>query len=507
MTMARPLLTRFALSALSGTLLALTMPGIDMGWLAWVALVPLLIALDDRSASAAFGIALPFGLIWAISAHRWYPFVLGPSGFALMVLVGFFYAALIQLGVWLRGRVAAHAPSSVLLGMLALPLAWTAGEFLRYAAPVTGTWWFALLANSQWQNPPALQVLTLTGLPGLAFMLMLVNVALAHLVRVLLRRKTVTLEPIIALTVVGAIVGWGYLTIAPLPPNGFTVVATVDLANTDPAIQASGEADAAGYQASTPAQSQAIFAVNAALTRSARAAAPAFVVWPEHEIAAIDDTLIRPQLATLARELQTYLVVDMVWQTPTGKYDTALLIGPDGTEIGRQAKINITDGERAAGFQAGPSSHQVFTTPYGRVGLGVCWDRHITTITRRLAQQGAQIVLMPDDSDFGTPWFPPYHAADSVFRAVENRVAFALGSVSGIAQVIDPYGRMSAQSSIDTRQVIAGTTFVLDERTLYTRWGDWFGWLTVGIVVILIGLRVLPGRARRSSQDHAHHDR
>ncbi|NTU84273.1 MAG: apolipoprotein N-acyltransferase, partial [Chloroflexales bacterium] len=344
--MARPLLTRLALSALSGILLALAMPGIDLGWLAWVALVPLLIAIDELPAGAAFRVALPFSLVWAISAHRWYPFVLGPTGLALMPLVGVFHAGLIRLGVWLRGQAALHTVGGELLGLLALPLAWTAGEFLRFAAPVTGDWWFALLANSQWRNPPALQVITLTGTPGLAFTLMLANVALARLVRVALRRAPFTLAPVLALAAVGAVVGWGALTLPPPPADRFTVAVTVDLANTDPAIQASGEGSAAGYRASTPAQSQAIFDVNAALTRSVSTAGPAFVVWPEHEIADIDDPLIRPQLAALARELQAYLVVDTVWQAPTGMHDTALLIGPDGAEVGRQAKVNITDGER-----------------------------------------------------------------------------------------------------------------------------------------------------------------
>jgi apolipoprotein N-acyltransferase len=271
------------------------------------------------------------------------------------------------------------------------------------------------------------------------------------------------------------------------------------MVNADPAIQASGEAAGAGYRASSPAQSQSIFDVNAALTRTLAAADPAFVVWPENEIADADDPLIRPQLAALARELQTYLVVDTVWQAPGSMYDTALLIGPDGQEVGRQAKTAVTAGELVAGFAPGPTTHEVFATPYGRVGLGVCWDRHQTTVTRRLAQQGAQLILMPDDSDFGTAAFPPYHAADSVFRAVENRVAFAVGSVSGPAQVIDPYGRMSARSAINERGAVSGTTFVVDESTLYTRWGDWFGWLLVGAAVLLALWRVRNRRQRTHS--------
>src|SRR5690606_13265156 len=211
-----------------------------------------------------------------------------------------------------------------------------------------------------------------------------------------------TPAPLIALAAVAAVLGWGALAIPAPPAEGISIGATVDMANTDPAIQASGEAAGAGYRASTPAQSQAIFDVNAALSRSLAAERPAFIVWPENEIADADDPLIRPQLAALARELQTYLVVDTVWQAPSGMHDTALLIGPDGQELGRQAKIAVTSGELEAGFVAGPPTHQVFTTPYGLVGLGVCWDRHTPTVTRRLAQQGAQLVLMPDDSDFGT---------------------------------------------------------------------------------------------------------
>ncbi len=484
-----PTLGRLALSALSGALVALAMPGVDHGWLAWFALVPLLLAVESLPARAAFGVALPFGLIWAVSAHRWYPYVLGPAGIALMPLVGCFYASLVQLGVWLRGERPAAG------GLIALPLAWTAGEFLRAAAPVTGEWWFAQLANSQWLSPPALQVLSLTGAPGLALMLMVSNVALSRLALVALRREALAPAPLLALGGVAAVVAWGALVVPPPPAEGIVIGATVDLANTDPAIQASGEAAGAGYRASTPEQSQAIFDVNAALTRSLAAAGPAFIVWPEHEIADADDPLIRPQLAALAREMGAYLVVDTVWQAPSGMHDTALLLGPDGQEVGRQAKVAVTSGELAAGFVPGPPVHQVFATPYGRVGLGVCWDRHSTTVTRSLAREGAQLVLMPDDSDFGTAAFPPYHAADSVFRAVENRVAFALGSVSGPAQVIDPYGRMSARSAIDERGAIVGATFVVEGRTLYTRWGDWFGWLTVGAAGLLALRRARAPRA------------
>jgi len=168
-------------------------------------------------------------------------------------------------------------------------------------------------------------------------------------------------------------------------------------------------------------------------------------------------------------------------------HDTALMVGPDGKEIGRRAKINTTDGEVNHGFVPGPKDFPVFDTLHGKVGIGVCWDRHRLWITRELVRAGAQIVLMPVDDDFNhSRWFPVFHASDSVFRAVENRVAFGLGTTNGISLVVDPYGRVMAESGINERTAIIGKTFTVSGKTIYTRFGDWFGWLMVVGVVAMV---------------------
>jgi len=54
--------------------------------------------------------------------------------------------------------------------------------------------------------------------------------------------------------------------------------------------------------------------------------------------------------------------------------------------------------------------------------------------------------------------------------------------------VIDPYGRITAEGKINERGVIIGKVFTVPGETLYTRWGDWFGWL---IVVGFAGLALV----------------
>jgi len=52
--------------------------------------------------------------------------------------------------------------------------------------------------------------------------------------------------------------------------------------------------------------------------------------------------------------------------------------------------------------------------------------------------------------------------------------------------VVDPYGRITAEGKTNERGVVTGKTFTVSGQTFYTRFGDWFGWLMVGILVILV---------------------
>jgi apolipoprotein N-acyltransferase len=63
-----------------------------------------------------------------------------------------------------------------------------------------------------------------------------------------------------------------------------------------------------------------------------------------------------------------------------------------------------------------------------------------------------------------------------------------LANTNGLTLVIDPYGRITAEGQVNRRGVILGETFTAPGQTLYTRFGNWFGWLTVVSLLGLIGL-------------------
>jgi apolipoprotein N-acyltransferase len=474
------------LSALSGVLMALSMPNFNLWPLAWIGLVPLLTALYLRPPGPTFLYVLPCTLLWWLAGHIWYPDVLGPVlGWFLVGVSGLFYAALIELGllVWRRG------PDY--LKLLALPVTWTSLEWLRSVAPVTRDWWFVLLAQSQWNFPPALQVLSITGWPGLSFTIMLANAGLALLLVHLIRRRSLSNSAATAVAASALVVVLGAAFLPGPPEETISVLATTEWI--PPADR---------HWASRDEKCAAKFDVNAELTRQAMDGGerPAFVVWPENFASYLTNKMHVQRLASLAAELNVHLVAHMLLPVENSTeefHNGVVLLDPNGEEVGRQTKTHQAPWEWTT---PGPGESPVFSTPHGPVGLGVCLDYHYTDVVRNLARNGARIVFMPTWDDYNhSRWFPGVHASDVPFRAVENRVAIATGTTSGISTICDPYGRVIAQGEVNRRGVIVGDVFTVDGPTLYTRFGDWFGILiTIAFGGIVI-LRLWVGRRRNGT--------
>lgn len=78
------------------------------------------------------------------------------------------------------------------------------------------------------------------------------------------------------------------------------------------------------------------------------------------------------------------------------RYNTAVLIGPDGALIGKYRKHG-TEGGRTTSGDSAPA----FATPYGSAGLLICADRRNPELVRRFCQNGAQFLVCPSGGMFG----------------------------------------------------------------------------------------------------------
>ena len=88
------------------------------------------------------------------------------------------------------------------------------------------------------------------------------------------------------------------------------------------------------------------------------------------------------------------------------------------------------------------------------------------------------------------------HAANAVFRAVENARPIARAAASGLTCLVDPLGRITARSPLYEQSVLSvDIPLTKDRSTLYTRWGDWFPRALFAILLLLLGTAVIKRRA------------
>ena len=104
------------------------------------------------------------------------------------------------------------------------------------------------------------------------------------------------------------------------------------------------------------------------------------------------------RLARLAGELKIHLIAGMLEADGEDRYNTAVILGPDGTLVGKYRKQKL-DHELVRNKPGSVSS--VFPTPYGSLGVMICADRREESIVRGFCARGANFLICPSGGMFG----------------------------------------------------------------------------------------------------------
>ena len=128
-----------------------------------------------------------------------------------------------------------------------------------------------------------------------------------------------------------------------------------------------------------------------------------------------------------------------------------------------------------------------FVVSFGKVGVLICYESIFPQRSREFRREGANLIVnITNDAWFGHSLAPYQHEAHMALRAIENRVGIVRAANTGISGYIDPLGRISGETKLDTadsRVYDAQTTSVM---TLYVRVGDWLG--TLALLATAAGL-------------------
>ncbi|MDR4493796.1 MAG: apolipoprotein N-acyltransferase [Nitrospirales bacterium] len=126
-----------------------------------------------------------------------------------------------------------------------------------------------------------------------------------------------------------------------------------------------------------------------------------------------------------------------------------------------------------------------------RFGVPICFEVIFPDLVRRMAQEGANMLItITNDAWFGDSVAPYQHFGMVVFRAVENHLAFARAANTGISGFIAPDGAILDATPVFTEQARTSTIPLRRTVTFYAQFGDVFSW----ICVILTGILAIGNR-------------
>jgi apolipoprotein N-acyltransferase len=506
---------RARLAALaSGVLLAASFPPWSLHPLAWIALVPLLLALRGRrSAGEAFARGWLAGFVEFALATWWLRGTLasfttlpGPVVTLLHVAVAAVlgaYTGLFALGTSRAG-----------MGTLWLaPACWVATEWLRGAGPLGFPW--LPLGTSQPASSGVAQLAEVTGVAGVSAVLVLANAALADALSRGRWRRLAVAGLVIAATVLG-----GHLRLRALA--GTSPAGALRLGLVTGHVEQQRKWD--------PSYRETILAQYETHTRALLSRRPDAIVWPETATPFYleDDPGGRYAVERLARAAGVPLVfgspaVERRDDGAVARFNRVYLVDGTGAIAGRYDKQvlvpfgeyvpfarwlpgvrPIVDGGGAfvAGRDAAP-----FVVAGVAVGPLLCYESALAAPARRLVGRGARVLLnLSNDGWFARTAGPEQALRQAAFRAVELRVPLVRVANSGVSAVIGVDGRTLWRPPPDAFGADIVDVHPSAGLTIYARLGDWFVATMLALIVvagIIEGAGHLGSPAERVADRHA----
>jgi apolipoprotein N-acyltransferase len=518
------------------------LPGVYI--LSWVALAPLVVALlRARSAGVlevqnssklraatpgqAFLLSYLCGILWYAGTCYWiydtmhqFGGLTGPAA-ALALFLFCLYLGLYHGVFGLLLSLLAGPGRDNRRALVAAPFLWVAVELAR--TRVTGFPW-NLLGIAQVDNIPLGRIASWTGVYGLSFEIMLVNVAVAAAFLVY-RRKRGTL--LIAGLAAGAVLQSGRW----ISPPMFLADHAARLVQENISASMGTEWTREYFErtlqdltslslgSSSPIASNPSPAPGSPANDSGSLLGADLIVWPESPAPFYaNDPVFRNEVGQMARRAGLWVVTGAIGTTSaqvgdnpangSKMFNSAGLLSPQGEWKARYDKMHLVPfGEYlpfprlfafAGGLtkEVGQFDHGQSRTPLDagekKLGVFICYESIFPDEVRQFADQGAQVfVNISNDGWYGDSGAYAQHLNQTRMRAVENSRWILSATNTGVTASIDPYGRVVARAARKERTVLVAPYALTSVTTFYTRYGDWFAWLCAIISAgALLSLRI-----------------
>jgi len=213
----------------------------------------------------------------------------------------------------------------------------------------------------------------------------------------------------------------------------------------------------AGVQLEFPSESEVVTWLNELVRRH-----------PDADLLVLSEyTFLAPipeKVRNWCREHRRYLLIGGENPLPNHQfYDTAFVISPSGDIVFHQAKSVpiqfFNDGLPAL-------EQSIWQSPWGNIGICICYDLSYTRVTDRLVRMGAEMLIVPtmDVTDWGKRQHE-LHARMGPIRAAEYHLPVVRVASSGISQAIDSIGKIIASGPCPGQGAVLSATLNFSKST------------------------------------------
>ena len=140
----------------------------------------------------------------------------------------------------------------------------------------------------------------------------------------------------------------------------------------------------------------------------------------------VDENPALRHFAPIARELGVVLPISFFERAGQAFFNTVAMLDADGRVLGTYRKSHIPNGpgyQEKQYFSPGDTGFRVWSTRFGRIGVGICWDQWSPECARAMALQGAELLLYPTAIGSEPPPAPPLDSRRHWQRAQQGHAA------------------------------------------------------------------------------------
>jgi len=489
--------------------LILAFPPFPLGSLAFIALVPFFFFLHNKTCWTSFRAGALIGLIWGSGTIYWIGWATIPGLIGSLLVFASYFAFYALIQTWFIRKWGQKA-------LWSAPFIWTSVEILSALGPMGFPW--NTLANTQTFHIQQIQYISVTGMYGVTFLVIMINVLIYRFFRSRLELKRRIL--ILGAAAVLIIAPWihGHFVLRnPVLQSGDLKISLIQ-GNIDP------------FKKWTSSFIDSNFVIYKKLSLKAAEQEPDLIVWPETAAPSYlrRRTIYYRRVQDLVETINIPVLTgapDYEW-TDKGAvtFNAAFFIQPEKDVMDVYHKVRLVPfsehvpfSEQLPGlfsmldkldlgigsYAAGDSMTVFRFKPKNRseeaaFSVGICYDSVFPCTIRQGFRNDAQfLIVITNDGWFGNTSGPRQHAKIAVLRAIENRTWIVRCANTGISEVIDPLGRIIASTSYNQTAVLTENISFSDGRTFFTEHGHWFPWMITAVSFLLTAAAFILKKKRK----------